>query len=333
MRKRAKEEVTEEEVVVLEGDDEDVEGVGRDAEQGGEVHPSGGTDTFLAAAAPTLEVQHAIRHAGQVSQGKVLPSKTTIIAPNPALLSPPPQQASSLPGPGPSGALTPGVRRAIAAACEQARGGVVPLCHSKPAHRPTPQPQVPALVHPPPQAVGAGVGQAATEPPLPQQRLLSQVPLPSRGARWHLRQKPYAPWNPSQTQLWEAHRLLTGEGEWAAPKCVFVLEGDPLHKGVKSSMRWVCGHGSCQKLVSSQLDSRGHYQSTHLGGQVTSPLCSCGLTFSSCMTLANHLDIQHNVHHAGVSRQVPTVYLIYLDWPALTPTTHGPSPPKCKRKH
>ena len=67
MSKQAKEEVTEEEVVVLEGDDEDVEGVGRDAQQGGEVHPSGGTDTFLAAAAPTLEVQHAIRHAVQVS--------------------------------------------------------------------------------------------------------------------------------------------------------------------------------------------------------------------------------------------------------------------------
>ena len=167
---------------MLEGDDEDVEGVGRDAQQGGEVHPSGGTDTFLAAAAPTLEVQHAIRHAVQVSQGRALPSKTTIIAPNSALLSPPPQQASSLPGPGPSGALTLGVRRAIAAACEKARGGAVPShCsprHSKPAHCPTPQPQVPAVVHPPPQAAGAGVGQAATEPPLPQQRLLSHVSLP-----------------------------------------------------------------------------------------------------------------------------------------------------------
>ena len=331
------EKVIEEEVVVLEGDDEDVEGVGRDAQQGGEVQPSGGTDTFLAAAAPTLEVQHAIRHAVQVSQGRALPSKTTIIAPNPALLSPLPQQASSLLGPGPSGALTPGLRRAIAAACEKARGDAVPLHHSphcsKPAHCSTSQPQVPALVCPPPQAAGAGVGQATTEPPLPQQRLLSQVPLPSRGARWHLRQKPYAPWNPSQTQLWEACHLLTGEGEWAAPKCVFVPKGDPLHKGAKSSMMWVCGHGSCQKLVSSQLGGRGHYQSTHLGRQVTSPLCSCGLMFSSCITLANHLDIQHNVHHAGVSKWVPMVYLIYLDWPALTPTTHGPSPPKCKRKH
>ena len=46
------------------GDDkEDAEGVGREAQQGGEVHPSGGTDSCLAAAASTLEVQHAIRHA------------------------------------------------------------------------------------------------------------------------------------------------------------------------------------------------------------------------------------------------------------------------------
>ena len=88
-------------MIILEGgdDEEDAEGVGRDAQQGGEVHPSGGTDSSLAAAAPTLEVQHAIRHAVQVSQGRALPSKTTIIAPNPALLSPPPQAASSLLGP------------------------------------------------------------------------------------------------------------------------------------------------------------------------------------------------------------------------------------------
>ena len=81
----------EEDVIMLEGDDVGDEGVGRNAQQGGEVHPSGGTDTSLAATAPTLEVQHAIRHAVQVSQGKALPSKTTIIAPIPALLTPPPQ--------------------------------------------------------------------------------------------------------------------------------------------------------------------------------------------------------------------------------------------------
>ena len=224
-------------------------------------------------------------------------------------------------------------------ACEKARGGAVPSRHSprcsKPAPHPTPQSQVPTPAAPvwltPQTAAGTGMGQAATEPPLPLQRLLSEVPLTARGARWQLRQKPYAPWNPSQTQLWEACHLLTVEGEWATPKCVFVPEGDPLHRGAKSSMRWVCGHGSCQKLVSCQLDGRGLYQSTHLGGQVTSPLCSCSITFSSCMTLANHLDIQHNVHHAGVSRWVPTVYLIYLDRPSHTPT-FDPSPPKHKHK-
>ena len=302
------------------------------------MHPSGGTDSSFAEAASTLEVQQDIRHAVRVSQGRALPSNTTIIAPNPALLSTPPQASSSLPDPGRSGALTSGVRRAIAVACEQVKSGVVPSrcspCCSRPAPHPTPQSQAPAPavpIQPTPQPSGATASQAATEPPLPQQRLLSEVPLPARGARWHLRQKPYVAWTPSQTQLWEANCLLTGEGEWATPKCVFVPEGDSLCRGAKSSMRWVCGHGSCQKLVSSQLDGRGHYQSTHLGGQVTSPLCSCGLTFNSCTTLANHLDIQHNVHHAGVSRRVPVVYLIYIDRPALPPTT-GPTPPKHKRK-
>ena len=58
-----KEEVEEEEVIVLGDDKEDAEGVGREAQQVGEVHPSGGTDSSLAAAVSTLEVQHAIRHA------------------------------------------------------------------------------------------------------------------------------------------------------------------------------------------------------------------------------------------------------------------------------
>ena len=281
-----------EEVIVI--GEEDAEGVGREAQQGGEVHPSGGTDSSFAGTAPTLEVQHAIQHAVDVSQGRALPANVTVIAPPP----PTPQATSSLPGPGPSGALMLGVRKAIAQACERAKSGVAPSHHSphssRPAPHPTPQSLAPTpavLVWPPPQPSGASTSQAATEPQLPLQRLLSEVPLPARGARWHLRQKPYVPWTPSQTQLWEACHLLTGEGERATPKCVFVPEGDPLCRGAKSSMRWVCGHGSCQKLVSSQLDGRGHYQSTHLSGKVTSPLCSCGLTFNSYTMLANHLDI------------------------------------------
>ena len=61
MGRKVKEEV-EEEVIVLGDDKEDAEGVGKEAQQGGELHPSGGTDSSLAAAASTLEVQHAIRH-------------------------------------------------------------------------------------------------------------------------------------------------------------------------------------------------------------------------------------------------------------------------------
>ena len=101
---KAKEEV--EDVIILEGgdDEEDAEGVGRDTQQGGEVHPSGSTDSSLAAAAPTLEVQHAIRHTVQVSQGRALPSKTTIIAPTLPFLvhlprQPPPSQVQAHLGP------------------------------------------------------------------------------------------------------------------------------------------------------------------------------------------------------------------------------------------
>ena len=236
MGRRVKEEMEEEEVEVIMIGEEDAEGVGRETMQGGEVHPSGGTDSSFAGAVPTLEIQHAV----DVSQGRALPANTTIIAP----LAPPPQATSSLPGPGPLGALTPGVRKAIAQACEKAKSGAVPSHHSprssRPAPCPTPQSQAStpaAPVRPTPQPSGASASQVATEPPLPQQKLLSEVPLPARGARWHLRQKSYVPWTPSQTQLWEARCLLTGEGEWAAPKCVFVPEGDQLHRGAKSSKR------------------------------------------------------------------------------------------------
>ena len=128
----AKKEVEEEEVEVIVVGKEDVEGVGRETQQGGEVHPSGGTDSSFAGVAPTLEVQHAIQHAVDISQGRALPANTTIIAP----LAPPPQATSSLPGPGPSGALTPGVRKAIVQACEKAKSGAVPSCHSPHSSRP-----------------------------------------------------------------------------------------------------------------------------------------------------------------------------------------------------
>ena len=101
-RKKEVEEGTEQDCIVL-GADEDDEGMGRVAEQGGDVHPSGGTATLPASAAPTPEVQHAIQHAYDVSEGRANPTKTTIIAPDPTLLSPPPQLASSLSGQAHSG--------------------------------------------------------------------------------------------------------------------------------------------------------------------------------------------------------------------------------------
>ena len=233
-RRATKKEVEEKEEVIIVGDDMDDEGVGRETQQGGEVHPSGHTDSSLAGAAPTLEVQHAIQHAVDVSQGRALPTNTTIIAP----LAPPPQATSSLPGPGPLGALAPGVRRAIVQACEQVQSGTVPSHHSphssRPAPHPTPQSQASApaaLVQPTPQPSGASASQAATKPPLPQQKLLSEVPLPARGARWHLRQKSYVPWTTSQTQLWEAHHLLTGEGNGLHKVCVCTGGGPTAQRG------------------------------------------------------------------------------------------------------
>ena len=327
----------EPELIVL---DEDDEGVGRGTGVGDGVHPVGGTATPHTPVAPAPEVQRAIWHAYEVSEGRALPTNTQIIAPNPNWLSPPPQVTPPLPSLAPRWSLTPEEQQVVRQTYEEVRvGAVAPTRHSPCSSKLTPPPKAPARSQSrpacptPQQARGSTVGRASTEPPLPPQKLLSEVPLEDRGAQWDLRQKPYVPWTPSPTQLWKAHCLLTGKGEWETPKCVFVKEGDPRHQGKPSSMRWECGDDSCIKLSSTQGDSRGHYQATHLGGIHTSPLCSCGLTFNSCMTLAIHLDIRHNVHVAGVSRREPRVYLMFLDWLAIPPTYfHGPTPPKHVRK-
>ena len=124
-------------------------------------------------------------------------------------------------------------------AYEKARDGAVPLhCSphcSKPAPCPTPQSQVLTPAVPvrltPQAAAGTGVGQAATEPPLPQQRLFSEVPLTARGARWQLRQKPYAPWNPSQTQLLEVLPPHWGGGMGYPKVCLCARGGSTVQRG------------------------------------------------------------------------------------------------------
>ena len=81
--------------------------MGRGVEWGGGVHPPEDTATSHASAASALAVQHAIQHAYDVSEGRALPTNTTVIAPNFSLLSPPPHLAPSLLGSSPTRTLTP----------------------------------------------------------------------------------------------------------------------------------------------------------------------------------------------------------------------------------
>ena len=71
-RKKKVDKGTEDDCIVLGDDDEGDEGVGRAAEWGGDGHPAGGPYTPLVSIASTPEVQHAIRHAVEVSEGKAL---------------------------------------------------------------------------------------------------------------------------------------------------------------------------------------------------------------------------------------------------------------------
>ena len=181
----------------------------------------------------------------------------------------------------------------------------------------------------------APVPPAATATNLPPQKRLFDVPEEARGKQWHDRMnKPYTTWEVTDAQLWEAHHLLTGKDQWATPKASY-LSSVPA-KGAPS-MRYLCGEPSCQHRSASVLDARGHHQATHLN-LTSSPLCSCrNNTFFNAATLANHLDMQHNVHPGAVMRDPPSALLMFLDRRCAPhvgqgATVTGPSTPKKGKK-
>ena len=190
---------------------------------------------------------------------------------------------------------------------------------------PTPQAgssNIPARTH---GTVRASVAPATTATP-PPQKSLQAVPDHQRGKRWHARNnKAFTPWDPIPAQLWESHHFLKGEGEWATVKATYL----PLPAKGAASMRYLCGDDSCDHLSALVLDARGHFQTCHLEGLTSSPLCSCrNNVFHNAATLADHLDVQHNIHSGGVMRDPPRVFLIWLDRRCAT---QGDDPPTPKR--
>ena len=169
------------------------------------------------------------------------------------------------------------------------------------------------------------VGFAPPGVTLPTQKRLSDTPQGLQGYKWRQHSRPYISWAPTTVQLWEAYRLLRGEGEWATPGVHYISEGSSRRSAAKPSLRWECT--LCPQLVSSKADGRGHHQSSHLGGQCSSPLCNCPTAsrgFNSCTVLAKHLDLQHNVDPTMVQQVTPFVYLKYIDRVAAAPTTDPP---------
>ena len=206
-----------------------------------------------------------------------------------------------------------------------------------PPPQPALQPQGPAIPLstggswlPPALPDGCSVGIAAPGVTLPKPKKLSDTSKSQQGYKWKQRSRPYITWAPTTVQLWEAYRLFHGEGKWVTPGVRYISEGRSRRSAAKPSLRCECT--LCPQLVSSKADGRGHYQSSHLGGQCSSPLCTCSSAhrgFNSCTVLAKHLDLQHNVDPTIVQQVPPFVYLKYIDRPALAPTT-GPPLKKCK---
>ena len=166
------------------------------------------------------EVQGALEHAHHVALGLSPPAKAILICPLAFLPNPPPA---------PSAVVTPAFSRMLRRPLQgEAGSSGTPLCQ-QPA-RSSSRPQGPALgsrqgarlkttAQVPAPAPPTG---GSWQPPvLPQGHTMGSVPagftldsrklseLPKKsGYRWDQRQHPYAPWTPSQVELWEAYRLI-----------------------------------------------------------------------------------------------------------------------------
>ena len=279
-------------VILDEGEEEpEEEGAGR-----GHVDPAGATETIPASV--SSEVRAAIKQAHLVSEGLAPPAKTINIAPLPGLQSPAPQGVPPTAGLMDPRALSQQDRALIKDAVDRVFSG--PQRHSSrsrgpapgssgtprttalpqppppPPQQPAPQPQGLAIPLstggswlPPALPAGCSVGCAPPGVTLPTQKRLSDTPLGLRGYKWRQCSRPYIPWAPTTVQLWEAYRLLRGEGEWVAPRVCYISEGSSRRSAAKPSLRWECT--LCPQLVSCTADGRGHHQSSHLGGQCSSP--------------------------------------------------------------
>ena len=280
------------------------EEVGGHEGEGTGAHPSGGATGPSSTPGLSQEVQQALAHSEQVVLGKT-PS---------ILTKPPPHLPAALGAPVPPRVLTPREQWQIRQAALKAHKEVSSMRRPTGPQQAAPQPSTRSQSTPSAGTHGAAptlAPPAATATGLPPQKHLLNVPEgPQRGKRWHDRMnKPYTSWGATTTQLWEAHCLLTGKDQWATLKATYL----PSQAKGAPSMRYLCGEPSCQHRSSSVLDARGHHQATHLN-LTSSPLCSCrNNTFYNAATLANHLDMQHNVHPGAVMRDPPSALLMFLD--------------------
>ena len=286
-----------------------------------------GTAAIVETPSSIPEVQGALVHAHRVALGLSPPAKAILIRPLSSLPDPPPA---------PSAGATPAFSRVLRRPLQGAAGpSGVPPCQ-QPA-RSSSRPQGPApgsrqgarlKTTPQAPAPAPSTGGSWQPPVLPQGHIFGSVPagvtldcrklseLPKKsGYRWDQRQHPFHPWNPTQEELWEAYRLIRGEGKWATPELVYLGAGDPRLKGQAASMRWWCPAPGCGKLSANRLDCRGHYQSMHTTAS-SSKLCSCGSPFNNASTLSTHLDLKHNVEPKWVANFPPFVALKFVDWAA-----------------
>ena len=151
---------------------------------------------------------------------------------------------------------------------------------------------VPLIVPTPPLFYHGAGGVQVSADLAPKIKLLLQIEDKSR-AHSLQRAKPYTPWTPIDANLWAAHHLLNGTGEWAVSGPRF-LPSRSARRSDRKGAKYGCDF--CPNVYTILMDGRGHTQAHYMGGKLSSPLWPCNKGFNSVSVLLDHLDLKHNSH-------------------------------------
>ena len=155
----------------------------------------------------------------------------------------------------------------------------------------------------------------------PKTKLLSQIGDKS-GAHYLQRAKPYIPWTTTDADLWAAHHLLNGTGEWAVSGPSFLPSGIARRSDGKGA-KYGCDF--CSKVYTNFMDGRGHTQAHYMGGKLSSP--SAPATKALIVSVCLQTIWTSSTTPIPVPSWTTPLSLPSLPWPGVRASGPTPLPP------